>query len=68
MANRIVFVALACYVLLFWPCWPRRMRADKVWNGGWTLNRLNIVGIRLSDYAASQRRPEALRLNGTIKN
>ena len=29
------------------------MRADKVWNGGWTLDRLKIVGTRLSDCAAS---------------
>ena len=42
--------------------------SDKVWNGGWTLDRLNIVEIRLSDYAASRRRPGALRFSGTTGN
>src|SRR5216683_6658316 len=33
-------------------CATRRLRVDRLWNGGWTLDRHNIVGIRLSDYAA----------------
>jgi len=44
------------------------MRADKVWNGGWTLDRLKIVGTKLNDCAASQRRPGALRFSGTTGN
>jgi hypothetical protein len=49
-------------------CATRRLRVDRLWNGGWTLDRHNIVGIRLSDYAASQRRPGALRFSGTTGN
>src|SRR5216683_5764762 len=49
-------------------CATRRARVDRLWNGGWTLDRHNMVGIRLSDYAASQRRPGALRFSGTTGN
>jgi hypothetical protein len=37
-------------------------------SGGWTLNRLNAVGIRRNDYAGSPRAPRALWFSRSTRN
>ena len=35
------------------------MRAGRAWNGGWTLDRLKIAGIRLNDCATSSAKAKS---------